>query len=120
MVYQEIPNKLMHKQLLHLQDPTVATLEDKPLKAMLLNCICRVNSSILDDIPLLQRRPWSVGSFELLVAIYFPVEMHLVQNKIGTCTVKWIVLRTFSLICLLVTIITLVASIEGLISAKSS
>ncbi|KAL5735572.1 hypothetical protein ACOSQ2_030360 [Xanthoceras sorbifolium] len=37
---------------------------------MLSNCICRVNSSIRDDIPLLQRRAWSVGSFELLAFGY--------------------------------------------------
>ncbi|KAK2640048.1 hypothetical protein Ddye_027843 [Dipteronia dyeriana] len=54
------------------------------------------------------------------LAIYFPVEMYMVQNKIDSWTRKWIVVRTFSLFCLFVTIISLVASIEGLISAKSS
>ncbi|KDO74015.1 probable amino acid permease 7 isoform X1 [Citrus sinensis] len=52
------------------------------------------------------------------LAIYFPVEMYFVQKKIGAWTRKWIVLRTFSFICLLVTIIGLIGSIEGLISAK--
>ncbi|KAL9441910.1 hypothetical protein AB3S75_020417 [Citrus x aurantiifolia] len=52
------------------------------------------------------------------LAIYFPVEMYFVQKKIGAWTRKWIVLRTFSFICLLVTILGLIGSIEGLISAK--
>lgn len=52
------------------------------------------------------------------LAIYFPVEMYFVQKKIGAWTRKWVVLRTFSFICLLVTIIGLIGSIEGLISAK--
>lgn len=52
------------------------------------------------------------------LAIYFPVEMYFVQKKIGAWTRKWIVLRTFSFICLLVTIVGLIGSIEGLISAK--
>ncbi|KAL5735574.1 hypothetical protein ACOSQ2_030362 [Xanthoceras sorbifolium] len=52
------------------------------------------------------------------LAIYFPVEMYFVQKKIGAWTKQWIVLRIFSFICLLVTIIGLVGSIEGLISAK--
>ncbi|TXG68041.1 hypothetical protein EZV62_009316 [Acer yangbiense] len=52
------------------------------------------------------------------MAIYFPVELYFVQKKIGAWTKKWIVLRIFSFICLLVTIIGLIGSIEGLISAK--
>ncbi|KAB5534952.1 hypothetical protein DKX38_018038 [Salix brachista] len=35
------------------------------------------------------------------LAIYFPVEMYFVQKKIGAWTRKWIVLRTFSFVCLL-------------------
>ncbi|KAL9345595.1 hypothetical protein Peur_060448 [Populus x canadensis] len=52
------------------------------------------------------------------LAIYFPVEMYFVQMKIGAWTRKWIVLRTFSFACLLITIAGLLGSIEGLISAK--
>jgi hypothetical protein len=52
------------------------------------------------------------------LAIYFPVEMYFVQKKIGAWTRKWIVLRTFSFFCLLVTIVGLIGSIEGIISAK--
>ncbi|TXG68039.1 hypothetical protein EZV62_009314 [Acer yangbiense] len=52
------------------------------------------------------------------LAIYFPVEMYFVQKKIGSWTKQWIVLRIFSFICLLVTIIGLIGSVEGLISAK--
>eukprot|EP00261_Vitis_vinifera_P015994 XP_010644647.1 PREDICTED: probable amino acid permease 7 isoform X3 [Vitis vinifera] len=54
------------------------------------------------------------------LAIYFPVEMYLVQKKIGAWTRTWIILRTFSLVCLLVSILTLVGSVEGIISAKVS
>ncbi|POO02888.1 Amino acid transporter, transmembrane domain containing protein [Trema orientale] len=54
------------------------------------------------------------------LAIYFPVEMYFVQKKIGPWTRKWIVLRTFSFICFLVTVVGLIGSLEGLISAKFS
>ncbi|PON47222.1 Amino acid transporter, transmembrane domain containing protein, partial [Parasponia andersonii] len=54
------------------------------------------------------------------LAIYFPVEMYFVQKKIGAWTRKWIVLRTFSFICFLVTVVGLIGSLEGLISAKFS
>ncbi|CAK7323870.1 unnamed protein product [Dovyalis caffra] len=52
------------------------------------------------------------------LAIYFPVEMYLVQNKIEPWTRKWMVLRTFSFGCLLVSIAGLIGSIEGIVSAK--
>eukprot|EP00262_Sarcandra_glabra_P021393 TRINITY_DN9035_c0_g1_i1.p1 TRINITY_DN9035_c0_g1~~TRINITY_DN9035_c0_g1_i1.p1 ORF type:complete len:436 (+),score=43.60 TRINITY_DN9035_c0_g1_i1:110-1309(+) len=54
------------------------------------------------------------------LAVYFPVEMYFVQRKIGAWTRKWVILQTFSLICLLVTMVALVGSIEGLISEKLS
>ncbi|KAF8409808.1 hypothetical protein HHK36_005887 [Tetracentron sinense] len=54
------------------------------------------------------------------LAIYFPVEMYFVQMKIGAWTRKWIVLQSFSIVCLLVTMVALVGSVEGLISAKLS
>ncbi|KDP32643.1 hypothetical protein JCGZ_13193 [Jatropha curcas] len=52
------------------------------------------------------------------LAIYFPGEMYFVQKKFGPWSRKWIVLRTFSVICLLVTILGLIGSIQGIISAK--
>ncbi|VFQ64387.1 unnamed protein product [Cuscuta campestris] len=52
------------------------------------------------------------------LAIYFPVEMYLVQGKIRPWTKKWICLETFSVICSFVSIVGLIGSIEGMISAK--
>ncbi|KAA8527116.1 hypothetical protein F0562_008655 [Nyssa sinensis] len=54
------------------------------------------------------------------LAIYFPVEMYFVQRKIGAWTRKWVVLQTFSVVCLLVSLLALIGSVEGLISAKLS
>ncbi|KAL7217682.1 hypothetical protein ACSBR2_011009 [Camellia fascicularis] len=54
------------------------------------------------------------------LAIYFPVEMYFVQKKIGAWTTKWIVLQTFSIVCLIISILALIGSVEGLIRAKLS
>ncbi|PSR82353.1 Amino acid permease [Actinidia chinensis var. chinensis] len=54
------------------------------------------------------------------LAIYFPVEMYFVQRNIGAWTRKWIVLQTYSIVCLLVSIVALCGSLEGLIIAKLS
>lgn len=52
------------------------------------------------------------------LAIYFPVEMYFAQKKIGRWTKKWMVLRVFSAGCLLVSLLALIGSVEGLVSEK--
>ncbi|CAI0540869.1 unnamed protein product, partial [Linum tenue] len=52
------------------------------------------------------------------LSIYFPVEMYLVQRRIGAWTKEWVLLRAFSLGCLIVSILALMGSIQGLFSAK--
>ncbi|XP_028101318.1 probable amino acid permease 7 [Camellia sinensis] len=54
------------------------------------------------------------------LAIYFLMEMYFVQKKIRAWTTKWIVLQTFSIVCLIVSILALIGSVEGLIRAKLS
>ncbi|XP_062079140.1 probable amino acid permease 7 isoform X2 [Humulus lupulus] len=54
------------------------------------------------------------------LAIYFPVEMYFIQRKIVAWSRKWIVLRTFSFFCFLVTVVGLIGSLEGLVTAKLS
>ncbi|KAK8638427.1 hypothetical protein V6N13_136852 [Hibiscus sabdariffa] len=53
------------------------------------------------------------------LVIYFPVQMYFVQKKIQPWTRKWIVLESFSFVCLLVTVVAFTGSVQGLISAKS-
>lgn len=54
------------------------------------------------------------------LAIYFPLEMYIVQRKIRAWTTKWIVLQIFSIFCLIVSFVALIGSVERLISAKLS
>ncbi|KAJ7963492.1 Amino acid permease [Quillaja saponaria] len=54
------------------------------------------------------------------LAIYFPVEMYFVQKKIEAWSRKWIVLRTFSFVCFLVTVAGLIGSLESIITEKLS
>lgn len=54
------------------------------------------------------------------LAIYFPVEMYFLQKKIQVWTRRWIILRSFSFVCFLVTVVGLIGSLQGLISAKLS
>ncbi|XP_023736810.1 probable amino acid permease 7 isoform X1 [Lactuca sativa] len=52
------------------------------------------------------------------LTIYFPVEMYFVQRKIVPWTTKWVALRTFSLVCFLVSVLAFIGSLQGLISAR--
>ncbi|KAH7860001.1 hypothetical protein Vadar_008047 [Vaccinium darrowii] len=52
------------------------------------------------------------------LVIYFPVEMYIAQMDIRAWTRKWVVLRVFTIVCLMVTLFALVGSIEGLIKAR--
>ncbi|XP_054798056.1 probable amino acid permease 7 isoform X3 [Prosopis cineraria] len=54
------------------------------------------------------------------LTIYFPVEMYFVQKKIGAWTTKWIVLRSFSFICFIISVLGFVGSVEGIIKEKLS
>lgn len=62
-----------------------------------------------------------LGAFNFWpLAIYFPVEMYFIQRKIEPWTKGWIVLQSFSAVCLLVSIFALVGSVEGVIAEKLS
>lgn len=52
------------------------------------------------------------------LAIYFPVEMCLRRKNIEAWTTNWIFLRTFSVVCFVLTVFVFVASIEGLVAAR--
>ncbi|KAL6845817.1 hypothetical protein ACP4OV_024392 [Aristida adscensionis] len=52
------------------------------------------------------------------LAIYFPVEMYFIQRNVPRWSTRWVVLQTFSVICLLVSAFALVGSIEGLVTQK--
>ncbi|XP_057440947.1 probable amino acid permease 7 [Lotus japonicus] len=54
------------------------------------------------------------------LGIYFPVEMYFVQNKVEAWSRKWLVLRSFSFVCFLVTVLGLIGSLEGIVSEKLS
>ncbi|KAK9691526.1 hypothetical protein RND81_09G202300 [Saponaria officinalis] len=52
------------------------------------------------------------------LAVYFPVEMYMVQKDINSWTLTGILLRGFSSICLIVCVAAFTASVDGLVNAK--
>ncbi|KAL0399052.1 UNVERIFIED_CONTAM: putative amino acid permease 7 [Sesamum radiatum] len=54
------------------------------------------------------------------LSIYFPVEMWLRQKNIGPWTPKWILFRTFGILCFLLNMFILAGSIQGIMAARFS
>ncbi|KAL8462072.1 hypothetical protein ACS0TY_033229 [Phlomoides rotata] len=54
------------------------------------------------------------------LSIYFPVEMWLRQKNVRPWSNMWIILRSFSIICCLVTMYIFAGSIQGIIEARFS
>ncbi|CAN6721633.1 unnamed protein product [Malus baccata var. baccata] len=54
----------------------------------------------------------ALGYWPLIV--YIPLEMHIVQNKIGKCTIRWFGLQLFSFLCLLLSLAAASGAIHGL------
>ncbi|CAN6457891.1 unnamed protein product [Victoria cruziana] len=52
------------------------------------------------------------------LAIYFPIEMYMVQKRVKSWSTKWVVFEVFSILCLLISLFALIGSVEGLVSAK--
>lgn len=52
------------------------------------------------------------------LAVYFPVEMCILQKKIRVWTRPWLLLKVFSFVCLLVSLLSFIGSIHGLVGAK--
>ncbi|XP_071733722.1 probable amino acid permease 7 isoform X2 [Rutidosis leptorrhynchoides] len=54
------------------------------------------------------------------LAIYFPVEMYILQRKVQTWSKKWVVLQIFSSVLMVLSAMALMGSVAGLIDAKMS
>ncbi|XP_030446890.1 probable amino acid permease 7 isoform X1 [Syzygium oleosum] len=52
------------------------------------------------------------------LAVYFPVEMYLKQKKIRAWSREWICYRAYSCLCLLVTVVGFIGSLEELVGAR--
>ncbi|KAI3810163.1 hypothetical protein L1987_19773 [Smallanthus sonchifolius] len=52
------------------------------------------------------------------LVVYFPVEMYIVRKKVVPWTVRWVLLRIFTILCLFVAIFAFVGSVQGIIAKR--
>ena len=53
------------------------------------------------------------------LTVYFPIEMHISQAKIRSFSLNWFWLKMLSWACFIITVVAIVASIQGIITDVS-
>ncbi|KAK2971928.1 hypothetical protein RJ640_004948 [Escallonia rubra] len=116
---QIFPNSgvLNHNHTLKL--PSLPTLRFNLLRLCFRTAYVASTTGIAIMFPYFNQVVAVAGAFTFWpLVIYFPVEMYFVQANVRPWTTKWVLLRAYKLVCLLVAIFAMVGSLEGLITAK--
>ncbi|KAJ4838125.1 hypothetical protein Tsubulata_045027 [Turnera subulata] len=117
----KFPNSKFVSNFYSIKIPMLPTFHINLFRVCFRSVYVASATAIATSFPYFNEVIGLLGAFSFWpLTIYFPVEMYFAQKSIGTWTRKWIVLRTFSLVCLLVSIVGLIGSIAGLVSAKLS
>ncbi|XP_058213798.1 probable amino acid permease 7 [Rhododendron vialii] len=117
----KFPNSGFVNNFYSLKLPLIPAFQLNPLRLCFRTAYVVSSTVIAIIFPYFNQVLGVLGAFNFWpLAIYFPVEMYFVQRKIGSWTTKWVVLQTVSIACLIVSILALIGSVQGLISAKLS
>lgn len=101
--------------------PLLPTLRANPLRLCFRTVYVVLTTGIAMLFPYFNQVLGVLGALTFWpLCIYFPVEMYLVQKKIDVWTQKGVLLRVFSVVCLLVSIVALFGSVEGLLRDRKS
>ncbi|KAK3009639.1 hypothetical protein RJ639_015178 [Escallonia herrerae] len=116
---QLFPNSgvVNHNHALKL--PLLPTLRLNMLRLCLRTAYVASTTGIAIMFPYFNQVVAVAGAFTFWpLVIYFPVEMYFVQANVRPWTAKWVLLRAYKLVCLLLAIFAMVGSIEGLITVR--
>lgn len=118
---EKFPNSGFVNNFYPFKLPLVPAFQLNPFRLCFRTCYVISTTVIAMIFPYFNQVLGVLGALNYWpLAIYFPMEMYFVQKKIGAWTTKWILFQTFSMVCLLVSILALIGSMEGLVVAKLS
>ncbi|CAA0830989.1 Amino acid permease 6 [Striga hermonthica] len=54
------------------------------------------------------------------LTVYFPIEMYIARSKIARFSSKWVLMQTITVVCLVVSLLAIAGSVEGLVTSVRS
>lgn len=124
LVDRWVPAKFPNNKYVNMSSSIRMPLSSKPFKLSLLRVVFRttyvVTATALAIIfPYFNQVLGILGALNFWpLAIYFPVQMYLLQKKIPKWSSKWIALEILSGLCLALSIFALAGSVEGVVKKK--
>ncbi|KAI3852140.1 hypothetical protein MKW92_040857 [Papaver armeniacum] len=116
---EKYPNSVFINKSYNLKIPLLPSLNLSPLRLCTRTFYVATTTGIAMTFPYFNQVLGVLGSLTFWpLTIYFPVQMYFVQLKIEAWTRKWVILQTFSVVCLIISTIALIGSLEGIVSAK--
>ncbi|MCL7044816.1 hypothetical protein MKW94_010143 [Papaver nudicaule] len=116
---EKYPNSVFINKSYNLKVPLLPSLNLSPLRLCTRTFYVATTTGIAMTFPYFNQVLGVLGSLTFWpLTIYFPVQMYFVQLKVEPWTRKWVILQTFSVVCLIVSTIALIGSLEGIVSAK--
>ncbi|RZC45976.1 hypothetical protein C5167_038933 [Papaver somniferum] len=116
---EKYPNSGFINKSYNLKIPLLPSLNLSPLRLCTRTFYVATTTGIAMTFPYFNQVLGVLGSLTFWpLTIYFPVQMYFVQLKIEAWTRKWVILQTFSIVCLIISTIALIGSLEGIVSAK--
>ncbi|KAI3906408.1 hypothetical protein MKW92_013740 [Papaver armeniacum] len=116
---EKYPNSVFINKSYNLKIPLLPSLNLSPLRLCTRTFYVATTTGIAMTFPYFNQVLGVLGSLTFWpLTIYFPVQMYFVQLKIEAWTRKWVILQTFSIVCLIISTIALIGSLEGIVSAK--
>ncbi|KAJ0593608.1 putative amino acid transporter, transmembrane domain-containing protein [Helianthus annuus] len=116
---QKLPNSQFLKRFHELQLPFLPVFRFNIFRLCFRTTYVATTTGIALVFPYFNEILGVLGALNLWpLAVYFPVEMYIVQRKVEVWSRKWVVLEIFSGVLMVVSAVALVGSVAGLIEAK--
>ncbi|KAM7268968.1 hypothetical protein ACFE04_024465 [Oxalis oulophora] len=116
---KKYPNNDFVTKFYSIKLPSIPSFQVNLLRICFRTCYVASTTAIGIIFPYFNQILGVLGAVNFWpLAVYFPVEMYIVQKKIEAWTRTWVILKIFCLVCLLISLISLIGSIQGLVSAK--
>ncbi|KAK9077631.1 hypothetical protein SSX86_005968 [Deinandra increscens subsp. villosa] len=116
---EKFPNRRFLKRFHELKLPLLPVLRFNMFRLCFRTIYVATTTGIALVFPYFNEILGVLGALNLWpLAVYFPLEMYIVQKKVEAWSRKWVLLQIFSGVLMVISAVALVGSVAGLIEAK--